>query len=77
MQSLALVQGLSGNEYSVDVTDQIADEGEDAQDRNRSATIIFSDPVPSEFSQVMRWRPLEQLIYKNCGPQTMAYTRHL
>ena len=43
MQSLALVQGLSGNEHSVDVTDQIADEGEDAQDRNRSATIIFSD----------------------------------
>jgi hypothetical protein len=61
MQSLALVQGLSGNEHSVDVTDQIADEGEDAQDRNRSATIIFSDTVPSEFSQLMRWRLLEAI----------------
>ena len=57
MQSLSLVQGLSGNEHSVDVTDQIADEGEDAQDRNRSATIIFSDTVPSEFSQLMRHAP--------------------
>jgi 5-methylcytosine-specific restriction protein B len=32
MQSLVLAQGLSGTEHSAGATDQIADEGEDAQD---------------------------------------------
>jgi 5-methylcytosine-specific restriction protein B len=32
MQSFVLLQGLSGDEHSVDASDQIVDEGEDAQD---------------------------------------------